>query len=293
MVRVFQRLGVHSRREAVQKFFQRCLETSCRDCGFPQYTRIPSKTPTLSKNESPPPPILATTRWSVALSAGHDETTDGRTALEHLCLTYGYPIYAYVRRRGNSPEDAQDLTQEFFARLLKGNWVRRVHPQKGKFRSFLLSAMDHFLAEEWHPARALRRGGGATPSPLGFATAETRYSHEPADNNATPEHVYERCWALALLEEVLRRLRSEYEQEGQAELFAELNPCLVGERTSQAYTELATRLGVSEGTVKSAVQRLRQRYRQLLREDIAHTIAEPGDVDEELQHLFIVLGSRQ
>jgi RNA polymerase sigma factor (sigma-70 family) len=291
IVRLFQRLGVHSRREAVQKFFQRCLKTSCQGCNCSQSTQVPSRTPTSNKMERPHLPVFVTTRWSVVLSAGHGDTTDGSAALENLCRTYWYPLYAYVRRRGHSPEDAQDLTQEFFARLLKGNWVERADPHKGKFRSFLLSVMNHFLADEWDKARALKRGGGMTPLPLEFNTAEARYSHESADN-ATPEHIYERRWALALLEEVLRRLRSEYEQDGRTELFAELNPCLVGERTSQAYAELAEKLGVSEGTVKSAVYRLRQRYRQLLREEIAHTVVELGEVDEELQHLFIVLGSR-
>jgi len=291
MVRLFQRLDVHSRREAVQKFFQRCLEISCRHCCLSQPTQIPSKTPTSHKMEHPKLPVFATTRWSVVLSAGNGDTTDEGAALEKLCQTYWYPLYAYVRRRGHSPEDARDLTQEFFARLLKGNWVKRADPQKGKFRSFLLSVMNHFLADEWDKAQALKRGGGMAPLPLEFNTAEARYSHESPDHT-TPEHIYERRWALALLEEVLRRLRSEYEQEGRAELFAELNPCLVGGRTEQGYAELAAKLGVSEGTVKSAVHRLRQRYRQLLREEIAHTVAEPGEVDEELQYLFIVLGNR-
>ncbi|MGH7992087.1 MAG: RNA polymerase sigma factor, partial [Limisphaerales bacterium] len=204
--------------------------------------------------------------------------------------TYWYPLYAYVRRRGHSPEDAQDSTQAFFALLLERNWVGQADQQKGRFRSFLLSAMNHFLADEWDKARAQKRGGGLAPLPLEFDVAETRYSHEPADN-VTPEHSYERRWALTLLDTVLHRLQSEYEQEGRGELFAVLHPCLVGERSSQPYAELAPKLGVSEGTVKSAVHRLRQRYRQLLRDEIAQTVAEPGEVDEELRHLFAVLGS--
>ena len=148
--------------------------------------------------------------------------------------------------------------------------------------------MNHFLADEWDKARAQKRGGNFAHVPLEFEVAETRFSHEPADHT-TPEQNYERRWALTLLDEVLRRLRSEYEQDGRGELFATLHPCLVGDRSSQPYAELAVKLGVSEGTVKSAVHRLRQHYRQLLREEIAQTVAEPREVDEELRHLFSVL----
>ena len=222
------------------------------------------------------------------LTAGRSDTTRAGDALEKLCRTYWYPLYAYVRRRGHSPEDAQDSTQAFFARLLERNWVGQADRQKGRFRSFLLSAMNHFLADEWDKARAQKRGGGRALIPLQFDTAETRYSHEPADP-VTPEHSYERRWALTLLDTVLRRLQSEYEQEGRGELFAVLHPCLIGDRSSQPYAELAPKLGVSEGTVKSAVHRLRQRYRQLLRDEIAQTVADPGEADEELRHLFAVL----
>lgn len=235
--------------------------------------------------------VFATTRWTVVLAAGQSDTAPARAALEKLCQAYWYPLYAYVRRRGYSPEDAQDLTQEFFARLLEGRWVERADQQRGKFRSFLLAALNHFLADEWDKARAQKRGGGIPALPLQFDTAETRYDREPADRT-TPEQNYERRWALALLEEVLQRLANEYKQEGRAELFTALNPCLVGERTAQPYAELAAKLGVSEGAVKSAVHRLRQRYRQLLREEIAHTVSGPAEVDDELHHLFAVLAGR-
>ena len=231
---------------------------------------------------------FVTTHWSVVLTAGRNDTTRARDALSRLCQTYWYPLYAYVRRRGRSPEDAQDLTQEFFARLLERNWIGPADQSKGRFRSFLLSAMSHFLSDEWDKARAQKRGGGIAPIPLQLDSAETRYGHEPADN-VTPEQIYERRWAMALLDEVLHRLRSDYEEEGRAELFAMLHPCLVGERTSQPYAELAVKMGVSEGTVKSLVHRLRQRYRQLLREEIAQTVAEPAEVDEEMRHLFAIL----
>lgn len=232
--------------------------------------------------------VFATTHWSVVLTAGRQDTTRAQDALAKLCQTYWYPLYAYVRRRGYSAEDAQDLTQEFFARLLQRQSLASADPNRGRFRSFMLGVMNHFLADEWNKARAQKRGGGAKLLPLQFDTAETRYGHEPADKT-TPEQNYERRWAMTLLEEVLRRLADEYKQEGRAELFAELNPCLVGERTDQPYAELAARLGVNEGTIKSAVHRLRQRYRQLLRDEIANTVAEPDEVDTELRHLFTIL----
>jgi RNA polymerase sigma-70 factor (ECF subfamily) len=241
--------------------------------------------------EPPQRPAFVTTHWSVVLTAGRSDTTRARDALAKLCQTYWYPLYTYVRRRGHSPEDAQDLTQEFFARLLEKNWVGHADQTKGHFRSFLLSALNHFLSDEWDKARAQKRGGGVPRVPLQFDTAETRYGVESADN-VTPERSFELRWALTLLEEVLNRLRGEYEQEGKAALFAALNPCLVGERTAQPYAELAKKLGVNEGTVKSAVHRLRQRYRQLLRDEIAQTVAGPGEVEEELRHLFAVLAGR-
>jgi RNA polymerase sigma factor (sigma-70 family) len=233
-------------------------------------------------------PVFVTTHWSVVLTAGRSDTTRARDALARLCQTYWYPLYAYVRRRGYSPPDAEDSTQEFFARLLAHNWVGRADREKGRFRSFLLTAMKRFLADEWDKARAQKRGGGVPLVPLQFDTAETRYGMEPVDN-VTPEQSFERRWALTLLDEVLKQLRAEYQQEGKTELFAELNPCLIGDRTAQPYAELAEKLGVSEGAVKSAVHRLRQRYRQLLRDEIAQTVDGPGEVDEELHHLFAVL----
>jgi RNA polymerase sigma-70 factor (ECF subfamily) len=192
--------------------------------------------------------------------------------------------------RGYGREDAQDLTQEFFVRLLEKKWIGSADREKGRFRSFLLTAMKRFLADEWDKARAQKRGGGLALLPLQFDTAETRLVREPADE-ITPEQSFERRWVLALLDEVLKRLRVEYEQEGNAELFSNLHPCLVGDRTSLPYAELAKKLVVSEEAVKSAVYRLRQRYRKLLREEISQTVA-PGEVDDELRHLFAVLSKR-
>jgi len=233
--------------------------------------------------------VFVTTHWSMVLSAGENDGTRSQNALAQLCQTYWYPLYAYARGRGHSREDAQDLTQEFFARLLAHDWVGKADRAKGRFRSFLLTAMKRFMADEWDKARAQKRGGGARLLPLPFDAAETRWSREPADQ-LTPEESFERRWVMTLLEEVLKRLRREYEEEGNAGLFSEINPCLVGERASLPYAELARKLGSSESGVKSAVHRLRRRYRKLLRDEIAQTVAGPEEVDEELRHLFAVLG---
>jgi len=209
-------------------------------------------------------------------------------ALARLCGTYWYPLYAYARRRGYSVEDAQDLTQEFFARILQRHWLADADPSKGRFRTFLLTAMERFLANEWDKARALKRGGGQANVPLQLDTAETRYGIEPADMH-TPEQAFEYRWALTLLDEVVRQLRAEYQRRGPAELFNALKPCLVGERSAQPYAQLASTLGMEAGAIKVAVHRLRQRYRELLRAEIANTVAAPGEVEAEMRHLFQVL----
>ena len=224
----------------------------------------------------------------MVLKAGQSDTTQARDALAKLCQTYWYPLYAYVRRRGHSVHDAQDLTQAFFARLLERHWVSDAKQERGRFRTFLLTAMSRFLSDEWDKLRAEKRGGGVPLLPLQLDTGETRYGNEPADNS-TPEQYFERRWALTLLDTVLHRLRGEYEHEGKGSLFTTLQSTLVGDRESQPYAKLADSLGMQEGAVKVAVHRLRKRYRQLLREEIAETMAESEDIDEELRHLFAVL----
>ena len=231
---------------------------------------------------------FATTQWTVVLSAGDPGSPQAATALEALCRAYWYPLYAYVRRRGYSPADAQDLTQEFFAHLLEHHWVARADRHKGRFRSFLLTAMKRFLANEWDKVKTLKRGGQAQRVPLPLDAAETRYTQEPADTS-TPEQVFEKRWALALLESVLGHLREEYVRDGKATLFDTLKPCLLGSRELQPYAAVAAELHMTEGAVKVAVCRLRERYRDRLREEIAQTVASPADVEEELRHLFRVL----
>ena len=195
-----------------------------------------------------------------------------------------------MRRQGHPTPDAQDLTQEFFARLLEKNWIAHADQSRGRFRSFLLLVLQRFLAGEWHKAHAQKREGYGRCLPLPWDTAETRYAGEPADT-ATPEQAFEKQWALTLLENVLGQLRSDYEREGNRPLFEALKPCLLGSRESQPYAGLATSLRLSEGAVKVAVHRLRARYRERLKSEIANTVACPEDVDAELRHLFRVLAS--
>ena len=232
-------------------------------------------------------PVFVTTHWSVVLDAAGSDTK-AQAALEKLCRSYWYPLYAYVRRRGHSAADAQDLTQTFFARLLEGHWVGRADPERGRFRTFLLTAMSRFLSDEWDRLRAQKRGGDVIHVPVQLDSPETRYGLEPADT-ATPEQYYDRRWALILLETVLGRLQAEYAHEGKGEVFAVLSASLVGDRESQPYAQLAARLGMNEGAVKVAVHRLRKRYRSLLRSEISQTIAKTENVDEELRHLFAAL----
>jgi RNA polymerase sigma factor (sigma-70 family) len=232
--------------------------------------------------------VFVTTQWSAVLAAGHSETTQARAALEQLCQTYWPPLYAYVRRAGYSREEAQDLTQEFFARLLAQNTVARADPARGRFRSFLLASFKHFLSSEWEKGRAWKRGGRAQTIPLEFDTAESRCA-QPAASGDTPDRAYDRQWALALLDVVLGRLQREYSDAGRDDLFLGLKDTLAGGRAEIPYRDLGAQLGMSEGAVKVAAHRLRRRYRELLREEIANTVAGPEEVEEELRQLFAAL----
>ena len=234
---------------------------------------------------------FATTRWTVVLSAGDPSSPQAATALETLCRAYWCPLYAYVRRCGYSPPDAQDLTQEFFTRLLEHNWIACADRHKGRFRSFLLMAMKRFLAKEWDKVKTLKRGGQMRFVPLEVHRAETRYCREPADTR-TPEQLFEKQWALILLESVLNRLREDYERDGKGALFHTLESSLIGSRDKQPYAALGAQLGMTEGAARVAVCRLRERYRERLNEEIGHTVASPGEVEEELRHLRRVMARR-
>ena len=238
--------------------------------------------------EAAPGPVFVTTHWSVVLTASRNDTTRAQAALAHLCRSYWYPIYHFVRRQGYSTHDAQDLTQEFFARLLEKNWLARADQSRGRFRSFLLMVLKRFMAGEWHKANCQKRAGNRHCLPLPLDTAETRYAHIPADIQ-TPEQAFEKQWALTLLETVLSQLRAGYEQDGKGRLFDVLKSSIIGNRETQPYAALATELKMSEDAVKMAVHRLRERYRERLKAEVAHTVASPADVENEMRHLFRVL----
>ncbi len=219
------------------------------------------------------------------LAAGRRSSPDARDALASLCEVYWYPLYAYIRRKGHSPADAQDLTQEFFAWLLEKNLAGKADPTRGRFRSFLLTSLDHFLAKYWRRAGTRKRGGGHAVVSLDLAAGENRYTLEPA-HELTAEMIYRRRWALTLLEKTLASLRDEFVTRGKLELFEHLKPHLGGDETTVPYSQLAEVVGKTEGAVKVAVHRLRQRCRELLRAEIAQTVSSPEEVDEELRDLF-------
>jgi RNA polymerase sigma factor (sigma-70 family) len=231
---------------------------------------------------------FATTHWSLVLAAGKSPSTDAQAALEALCQTYWYPLYAYVRRQGHQPDDAQDLTQAFFARVLEKHYLQTADPERGRFRSFLLTAFKRFLSKERDREKVKKRGGGMKLLPLDFEAGERRYNLEPA-HELTAEKIFEQRWALTVLDRVFARLRDEFDQAGKHREFESLKTYLTGEAGTPSYQAVAAELEMTEGAVKVAVHRLRRRYRGLVREEIAQTVAEPEDVDEELQHLFAAL----
>jgi RNA polymerase sigma-70 factor (ECF subfamily) len=228
-----------------------------------------------------------TTHWSVVLAAGRSDSTRARQALETLCRAYWYPLYVFVRRLGQAPHDAEDLVQSFFAQCLEKNYLGAAEQAKGRFRSFLLIALKRFLANEWDKARARKRGGSTPPISLDALTAEQRYALEPSER-LSADRLFERRWALTLLEQVLARLSAEQIATGRADAFEVLKECLTGGRET-SYAELATRLGTNEGAVKVAVHRLRRRYRELLEAEIANTVGSPEEVAEERRYLLSVL----
>lgn len=231
--------------------------------------------------------VFVTTHWSVVLSARDKDSPHWAEALETLCRTYWYPLYVYVRRLGHGPEDAQDLTQEFFARLLQKDYLHAVTREKGRFRTFLLVAFKRFLANEWDRLRAQKRGSGRPLASLD-EIAEQRYRFEPAET-LTPDKIYERRWALTLLDQTFGRLQQEFAEGGKSQQFEYLKSFLTAERGEIPFAEVAERLQISEGAARLAVHRLRKRFRQALRTEIAHTVSSAEELDEELKYMFTVL----
>src|SRR5882724_10462749 len=220
-----------------------------------------------------PGDIFATTHWTVVLAAGKRHTPQSDHALEELCRTYWFPLYAYVRRRGYTKADAEDLTQAFFARFLEKNYLAGLNAERGRFRAFLLASLKHFLANEWDKSQAQKRGGGVATLSLDWETADTKFQ-VAATNQPGPDKAFDREWALALLAKVIERLQKECAADGKAKLFEQLKSFLMAGKAESAQRDTAAALGMEEGAVRVAVHRLRKRYRQLLRDEIANTLAD-------------------
>ena len=238
-----------------------------------------------------PPAVFATTHWSAVMAAARNDTTRAHDALANLCRASWYPLYAHARRRGCSPNDAQDVTQSFFVHLLENESLAAADPARGRFRSFLLAAMNNFLNTEWTKARTQKRGGQNEFFSLDAATSENRFKLEPVDH-ASPDKLFDRQWATALLENVLQQLEEVYRDENKHALFQALKPTLMGARESQPYAALAAQLGQTEAAIKVSVHRLRQRYRELIRNQIAGTVASPEEISGEMRHLLEALAGR-
>lgn len=231
---------------------------------------------------------FTSTHWTVVLTAGQGLSREADAALEQLCRTYWLPIYTFVRRRGHDAHEAEDLTQEFFARLLERRFLKSVDPAKGRFRSFLLSSLEHFLANEWRRSQAQKRGGGATHLSLDETSAEQRYQ-QFANSNELPGVLYDRQWAMTLLDRTVSNLREEFRVAGKLDLFNHIKVFLTGDKPAASYATFAGKLDTSEAALKMAVSRMRRRYGELLRAEIGRTVASPDDIDGEIRALFAAL----
>jgi RNA polymerase sigma-70 factor (ECF subfamily) len=245
--------------------------------------------PPLPDNEDRSPEFTAT-HWSIVLEARHTDPQRAQTALETLCARYWYPLYAFVRRRGHDPHEAEDLTQSFFAYLLRKDALLQVDPGKGLFRTFLLSSLTNFLNDQWDRRQALKRGGGKQLISWDALEGESRFQAEP-EAPLAPEKLFERRWAMTLIERVLLRLRREYETGGKLQQFQRLEPCLTGAIGQGFYEEAAAALGMKAGAVRVALHRLRRRLGEVLRSEVAQTVATPEEIDEEIRCLFAALGN--
>jgi RNA polymerase sigma factor (sigma-70 family) len=234
---------------------------------------------------SAPGDVFVTTRWTVVLAAGRKTTPQAERALEELCRAYWFPLYAYVRRRGHAKADAEDLVQAFFARFLAKNYLEGLSAERGRFRAFLLASLKNFLTNEWKKSQRLKRGGGDTVLSLDWETADTKFQ-VAATNEPSPDKAFDREWAVALLAHVIERLRAECAADGKARQFDQLKIFLTAGKGAVPHADVARSLGMDEGAVRVAAHRLRKRYRELLRDEIAHTLADPAQVDEEMRALF-------
>ena len=281
----------------LEKLSGRNLESSRRHvCEFLQSVTDcvpPPMSPTPPTPAGPPAPrsTFPTTQWSLVVHAGAGSESQARAALETLCRQYWYPLYAFVRRQGRPHHEAEDCTQEFLARLLAGDGVARARPERGRFRTFLLTALRNFLTDEWRRAQAEKRGGGTAPLALELQGAEERFSYEPEDPGLTPEQAFDRNWALGMLDRAMISLQAEYEASGRGELFVALGPLMWGNSTDAPPAKAAERLAMNNHAFTMALHRLRRRFRESLRDEVAATVAEGADVDAELHYLIAAVGN--
>ena len=263
--------------------------------GAVSFGRVSTSPASDNHSATPPPrevvarPGFLTTHWSVVLSAQDKDSPRSVEALETLCRSYWYPLYAHVRQLGRNPHDAQDLTQEFFARLLQKDYLQSAAREKGKFRTFLLMALKRFLANEWDRQHAQKRGGFAPVISIDEELAESRFASEPS-HQVQPDVLFDRQWAMTLLERTMTKLQEEYVASGRAKLFDHLRNCLARDESALPYAEIAAQLSLTEAAVKMAVHRLRARYREILRAEIAETVSAEEEVEDEIRHLFSTFG---
>jgi RNA polymerase sigma factor (sigma-70 family) len=238
-------------------------------------------------SSSEAPRMFPHTRWSLVLAATRKNSPESAAALESLCSAYWYPLYAYVRRCGQSPHDAQDLTQDFFCRLLEKRWLDSADRERGRLRTFLIVALKNFMRNEWRRASAQRRGGGHTHAQFDTTVAESRYAADT--HSLAPDETFDQQWALTLLDLTVNRLRSEFAAAGKPGDFEALKACLMADRGTIDYAAVAKKLGINDGAARVAVHRLRKRFREIYREEISQTLAEGADLDAELRHLASAL----
>lgn len=222
------------------------------------------------------------------MQAGHRSSADSRQALESLCESYWYPLYAYVRKRVRDRSEAEDMTQAFFTELLEKNYIAAATPERGRFRAFLLTAFKHFLSKQWEKAKARKRGGGRAPISLDFESADSRFTIEPP-SGLTAEQLFERQWAVALLDQTMEQLRREFLRAGKQQQFDELKGFIIGDHAGATYSDVSRRLNMTSAAAKMAASRMRRRYRELLRDEIAQTVSGPNEIDDEIRNLFAAL----
>jgi RNA polymerase sigma factor (sigma-70 family) len=247
-------------------------------------------TPSPSDSRLLPRAAFRTTEWTMVLAAGRRGSAEGEAALERLCQQYWFPVYAFARRSGYSHADGADLAQGFFARLIERNFLAGIEREKGRFRSFLLTSLKNFMINEWVTANRQKRGGGRIIVSLDDSTADELYRSEPAAS-ASPDKLYEKRWALSVIERALARLRSEFLASERADLFDVLKPALTEDKLEKSYAEIAAEFGLSEGALKMAIHRMRKRFGRLMREEIAGTVENPAEIEDEMRHLIRVLGA--